>query len=78
MKMQIKNLMDYIYVTLAIKIILKRKRVDIMAKKIHILISRESFEELKEIRKEIDKDYNETYEEYLEREKKNPSYALFG
>ena len=59
-----------------------------MAKKIHILLSRESWEELEEIKKKIitkdledvfgKRDNPKTYEEYLEREKKNPSMALLG
>lgn len=59
-------------------------------KEIHVLLDKESYEDLLEIRAKIFKDnpkvleiYGEedfppNYEEYLERERKKPTKALFG
>lgn len=57
-------------------------------KKIHVLLSRESFEELKNLKKELFPedykvklqfgDYPDTYEEYLKQEEIKPTMALFG
>jgi hypothetical protein len=58
-------------------------------KKIHILLSRESFNDLKKIKKEVfveckfiicedEKSLPDTYEEYLKQEEIKPTMALFG
>ena len=58
-------------------------------KKIHVLLSKKSFEELRNIKREIGLDaykvecfdinsLPETYEEYLKQEEANPTMALFG
>ncbi len=60
-----------------------------MAKKIILLLSRKSFNELREIELKVlegmpeilkeDKDWlPDTYEEYLKREKEHPTNVLFG
>lgn len=52
-----------------------------MSKEIHILLTKEQFEELEDLRAELNFILGikrKTYEEYLEEEKKNPSMALFG
>ena len=52
-----------------------------MTKKIHILLSRESFEELENMKIKLNllPDYKrKTYEDYLKKEKENPTMALFG
>lgn len=51
-----------------------------MAKEIHMILSREGFEELKKLHLKLSIDYKpkfRTYEEYLEEEKKNPTMVLF-
>lgn len=48
-------------------------------KKIHLIMSRESFEELQKLKAEIYPNHKiRTYEEYLKDEELNPSYCLFG
>lgn len=48
-------------------------------KKIHIILTREQFEELQKLKTQIFKDTpNYTYEQYLKDEERNPSYCLFG
>jgi len=54
-------------------------------KKIHILLSKKSFEELRDLERNIDPNqvygpYHlpDTYEKYLKNEEKNPTMALFG
>ena len=46
-------------------------------KRIQIILSKEAFKELQEIKKKLDIK-PETYEQYLAREKKNPTHCLFG
>lgn len=56
-----------------------------MAKEIHILLSRKSWQEISTLKENLNKDLPDflkqkviTYEEYLEQEKQNPSMALLG
>ena len=54
-------------------------------KKVHIQLSKKSFEELMKLNRKINKDTQDqfkvkiySYKEYLKREKENPTMALFG
>ncbi len=55
-------------------------------KKIHILLTRKQWQELKDLKKELkvncivkeEGTLLDTYEEYLEKEEKKPTMALFG
>lgn len=49
-------------------------------KKIHVLISREGFEEIEDMKDKLGvrEEPRKTYEEYLEEQKRNPTMAYHG
>ena len=49
-----------------------------MAKKIHLLLSKEAWEDLQKIKRKVGIYDCKSYDMYLKEQKKNPTMALFG